>query len=375
MSGSGTVRWGIVGPGRIATNVVQDFPHVPNAERRRRGESVDRSGIGLRRRARPGTCVRVVPGDHGRRRRRRALHRDPAPAARRDRGSPRWRPARRCWSRSPSPRRWQAPSEVVDAARRNEVFAMEAMWTRFQPAIVAARDLIADGAIGEVRQVQADLGVDRPYDAADRLFDPAQGGGAMLDLGVYVVSFAHYFLGAPDTVQVYGSLAPTGVEAEAGMLLGYAGRARRDPAHVAARPHPGHCPDLRHRAARSRFRRASTTRTTSCCTGTGRDPEVDQQAAAGRRLLARVDRGHRVRPGRADRKPDHAARRHPRRAAHPECGLRGARRLPPRGRHGRGLTTRSLRSLALGRPVRVVSLERFGFRLRLTPGRRLRAEC
>jgi predicted dehydrogenase len=98
---------------------------------------------------------------------------------------------------------------------------MEAMWTRFQPAIVAARELIADGAIGEVRQVQADLGVDRPFDPADRLYDPAQGGGALLDLGVYVVSFAQHFLGTPDRVQVSGSLAPTGVDAEAGLLLGY----------------------------------------------------------------------------------------------------------------------------------------------------------
>ena len=78
-----------------------------------------------------------------------------------------------------------------------------------------------DVAIGEVRQVQADLGVDRPYDPADRLFDPAQGGGAMLDLGVYVVSLAQHFLGTPSTVSVSGSLAPTGVEWEAGALLGY----------------------------------------------------------------------------------------------------------------------------------------------------------
>jgi predicted dehydrogenase len=78
-----------------------------------------------------------------------------------------------------------------------------------------------DGAIGEVRQLQADLGVDRPYDPTDRLFDPAQGGGAMLDLGVYVVSFAQYFLGTPDRIAVSGSLAPTGVDAEAGLLLGY----------------------------------------------------------------------------------------------------------------------------------------------------------
>ena len=111
--------------------------------------------------------------------------------------------------------------DVIAAAREHQVFAMEAMWTRFQPAIVATRDLIADGAIGEVRQVQADLGVDRPYDPTDRLFDPAQGGGALLDLGVYVVSFAQHFLGTPDQVQVSGSLAPSGVDAEAGLLLQY----------------------------------------------------------------------------------------------------------------------------------------------------------
>jgi len=103
---------------------------------------------------------------------------------------------------------------------------MEAMWTRFQPAVIAAHTLIEDGAIGEVRQLQADLGVDRPYDETDRLFDPAQGGGALLDLGVYVVSIAHYFLGVPDRVEVTGSLAPSGVEWEVGLLLGYAdGRA------------------------------------------------------------------------------------------------------------------------------------------------------
>jgi predicted dehydrogenase len=111
--------------------------------------------------------------------------------------------------------------EIIDAARQRGVFVMEAMWTRFQPAIVAARHLVDEGAIGDVRQVQADLGITRAYDPADRMFDPAQGGGAMLDLGVYVVSFAQYFLGTPDSVDVVGSLAPTGVDREAGVLLGY----------------------------------------------------------------------------------------------------------------------------------------------------------
>ncbi len=112
--------------------------------------------------------------------------------------------------------------EVVAAARSAGVFVMEAMWTRFLPALVAVRGLVDDGAIGEIRQVQADLGVDRAYDPADRLFDLALGGGAMLDLGVYPVSLAQWFLGAPDQVWATGSRFPTGVDAEAGILLGYA---------------------------------------------------------------------------------------------------------------------------------------------------------
>ena len=65
--------------------------------------------------------------------------------------------------------------EIIAAARDRGVFVMEAMWTRFQPAIVAARRLVDDGAIGEVRQVQADLGVDRPYDPTAPALRPGPG--------------------------------------------------------------------------------------------------------------------------------------------------------------------------------------------------------
>ena len=96
---------------------------------------------------------------------------------------------------------------------------MEAMWTRFQPAVVALRELVADGAIGDVRTVQADLGTRRAYDPAHRLFDLGVGGGALLDLGVYVVSFAQMLLGTPERVAAVGSLFPSGVDAEASLLL------------------------------------------------------------------------------------------------------------------------------------------------------------
>ncbi|UJH70408.1 Gfo/Idh/MocA family oxidoreductase [Ornithinimicrobium sp. INDO-MA30-4] len=67
--------------------------------------------------------------------------------------------------------------QIVAAARHKGVFVMEAMWTRFQPTMVEVRRRVEAGEIGDVRAVQADLGVDRPYDPQDRLFDPEQGEG------------------------------------------------------------------------------------------------------------------------------------------------------------------------------------------------------
>src|SRR4051794_38066455 len=115
--------------------------------------------------------------------------------------------------------------ELIDAARSANVFAMEAMWTRFQPAMRQVRSWLDAGAIGEIRAVTADLGVVRSFDPAGRLFAPALGGGALLDLGVYVVSFAQWVLGTPGAVVAHGRLGPSGVEEDASLLLEYRGGA------------------------------------------------------------------------------------------------------------------------------------------------------
>jgi len=111
---------------------------------------------------------------------------------------------------------------IIQTARATGVFAMEAMWTRFVPGIREVCALIADGAIGQLRTIQGDLTAFRGYDPADRLFDPALGGGAVLDLGVYVLSLTQHLLGTPERLYAVGGTYPSGVEGEFGVLLGYA---------------------------------------------------------------------------------------------------------------------------------------------------------
>lgn len=111
---------------------------------------------------------------------------------------------------------------MIALARQKGLFLMEAMWTRFLPAVIKVRELIASGAIGEVRMLMADLGFRAEFDPKHRLFDPHLGGGALLDVGVYPVSFASMILGTPVKVTSLAHLAATGVDEQSGMLLGYA---------------------------------------------------------------------------------------------------------------------------------------------------------
>lgn len=112
-------------------------------------------------------------------------------------------------------------ASVIELAREKQLFLMEAMWTRFLPLFGAVRSLLAEGAIGELRMVTADFGFRAEVDPHHRLFDPALGGGALLDVGIYPVSLAFMALGAPARVTSMAHLGHTGVDEQAAVLLGY----------------------------------------------------------------------------------------------------------------------------------------------------------
>src|SRR5690606_8975411 len=116
--------------------------------------------------------------------------------------------------------------QLAEAARSKGVFLMEAMWTRFLPHVAALRDVIERGEIGEILMLSADHGQFFDFGPEHRLLNPALAGGALLDLGVYPVSFAHDLLGVPTAVHANGQLTETGVDGQVAISLEYEGRAQ-----------------------------------------------------------------------------------------------------------------------------------------------------
>ena len=111
--------------------------------------------------------------------------------------------------------------EVIALARRNRVFLMEAMWTRFLPLIVRLRELLGQRVIGEIRHAMADLGSRVMFDPGSRVYSAELGGGALLQKGVYLLSLLSMILGPPTTIKSLSVLAKTGVDEDTGILLGY----------------------------------------------------------------------------------------------------------------------------------------------------------
>lgn len=108
---------------------------------------------------------------------------------------------------------------MVATARQQGVFLMEAMWMRFVPMWDRLADLIGNGAIGPLRLVRADFGIRAEDDPTRRWFNPGHGGGALLDVGIYPVSFAVGLAGVPISIEAVGTMTNTGVDGQLGMVF------------------------------------------------------------------------------------------------------------------------------------------------------------
>jgi predicted dehydrogenase len=219
-----TVRWGVVGPGRIADRVVRDLPLVDGATAVVvASRSAERAAAFAARhdipRAHdsyraivddPDVDVLYIATPH-------PQHRAVALAALR---AGKAVLVEKAFTVTP-----EATREIAALATETGTFAMEAMWTRFQPAVGRIRELIAEGAVGQVRSVQVDLGVHNPLDPDDRFVAPELGGGALFDLTVYPISFAQMLLGNPTAVCAHGTVTRHGVDLEESVLLAFGGGA------------------------------------------------------------------------------------------------------------------------------------------------------
>ncbi|WP_336814091.1 Gfo/Idh/MocA family protein [Bosea sp. MMO-172] len=110
---------------------------------------------------------------------------------------------------------------IARAADERGIFAMEALWSRFLPALRRGREQIASGRIGKVRRIRADLSYLHPEEPGSRFFDPAVGGGAAFDLGVYPLSLTLHLLGEPLAVSGSWLAAGTGVDRRSFFRLDY----------------------------------------------------------------------------------------------------------------------------------------------------------
>ena len=110
---------------------------------------------------------------------------------------------------------------MVDAAERNNVALMEAMWARFLPHYAKVREIIASGVLGPIQSIHADHGQRLADRNIPRLVQPDLAGGALLDLGIYPISFAHMILGNPDSITSSAVMTDKGVDAQTSMLFTY----------------------------------------------------------------------------------------------------------------------------------------------------------
>jgi len=110
---------------------------------------------------------------------------------------------------------------LVDISRKENVFLMEAIWTRFLPTIKRVVEIKESGLLGSIKVIHADFGFKAPFDPAGRLYNLSLGGGALLDIGIYPVFLALLLMGKPAVIKSTAVLSETGADESCNILFEY----------------------------------------------------------------------------------------------------------------------------------------------------------
>lgn len=116
---------------------------------------------------------------------------------------------------------YREAKEMIDFAKAQNTFIMEAFWTRLLPHYLKMKELIAEGKVGTIKYLNAEFGFIPAPPFPARLYDPALGGGALLDIGVYPIFLALDLLGKPDHIDAVMTPAPTGVDEQCAIRFQY----------------------------------------------------------------------------------------------------------------------------------------------------------
>ncbi|MET0997337.1 MAG: Gfo/Idh/MocA family oxidoreductase [Marmoricola sp.] len=218
-----TIRWGVLAPGRIARSFAADLALVPDAELVATGSrSQERAAAfaaefggtahgsyeGLL--ADPSVDVVYVASPH-------ALHDEHVRMA--------LAAGKHVLCEKPMTLDAASTEALFEEAAAQRLFLMEAMWSACNPSIRKLLELLDGGAHGTARQVHANIGMLVETDPTDRLLDPSLGAGALLDMGVYPLTFAHMVLGEPERLTAVANLSASGIDLDLAIAGLYAGGA------------------------------------------------------------------------------------------------------------------------------------------------------
>jgi predicted dehydrogenase len=216
------IRWGVVGPGAIATGFADAMRQVDGATivavASRSAERAEAFGVRF--------AIPTRYGDYD------SLAADPAvdvvyvatPQSSHEPDTLNLlRAGKHVLCEKPFALNARQATRMIAEARMRGLFLMEAIWSRCLPTYRTLVDVIAEGRIGEPLLVEGDFGFRRPFEPDHRLFDLALGGGALLDLGIYPIQLCSLVLGSPEHVTADGVVGETGVDEVVAAILRYPG--------------------------------------------------------------------------------------------------------------------------------------------------------